>query len=235
AVPQTVFLISALFPLVTLTTTLGLVRESQTTISRERLQGAGSSLRHATQSRTLWIVAGFLLLWNFSPSLGTPLLYYQRDVLQFSKVFIGTLGAINNAGGILGALLFFLYCREMRLDRLLYLAVALGVASTVGFIGLVGPKSAILIFLVFGTISQITHLAVLDLAARSCPVRAEGTVFALLMSSLNVGRAGANFFGGWLYDHTGFTPLILVSAAFTALCWMIVPLLEERQPQEAIS
>lgn len=225
ATPRTVFLLSAIFPLVTLTITLGLVRESKTTISQESLQSAGSSLRHAMQSRTLWIVAGFLLFWNFSPSLGTPLLYYQRDVLQFSKVFIGALGAINNTAGILGALLFFVYCRKMRLDTLLYLAVALGVISILGFIILVGPKSAVVIFLVFGTISQITHLAVLDLAARSCPARTEGTVFALLMSSLNVGRAGANFCGGWLYDHTGFTPLILMSAAFTALCWVIVPFL----------
>jgi predicted MFS family arabinose efflux permease len=107
----------------------------------------------------------------------------------------------------------------------LYLAVILGVAATLGFLGLMGPKSAVIIFLAFGTVSQITHLAVLDLAARSCPLRAEGTVFALLMSSLNVGRTGSTFLGGWLYDHTGLTPLILVSATFTALCWFIVPFL----------
>jgi len=66
---------------------------------------------------------------------------------------------------------------------------------------------------------------VLDLAARSCPARTEGTVFALLMSSLNVGRTGATLLGGWLYDHTGLTPLVLVSAGFTALCWLLVPFL----------
>ncbi|MBI3303484.1 MAG: hypothetical protein HYZ72_15580, partial [Deltaproteobacteria bacterium] len=159
------------------------------------------------------------------PSLGTPLLYYQTDVLHFSKVFIGALGALSNAAGILGAVVFFVFCRKIPLDRLLYLAVALGVASTLGFVGLIGPKSAVALFFIFGTISQITHLAVLDLAARSCPARAEGTVFALLMSSLNVGRTGSTFLGGWFYDLTGLTPLILVSAGFTALCWLIVPFL----------
>jgi predicted MFS family arabinose efflux permease len=68
------------------------------------------------------------------------------------------------------------------------------------------------------------------LAARSCPVRAEGTVFALLMACLNVGRTGATALGGWLYDHTGFTPLILASTSCTALCWLIVPLLQGSSP-----
>ena len=50
-------------------------------------------------SRAVWIVAGFLFVWNFSPLFGTPLLYYERDVLQFSKIYIGTLGALANAAG----------------------------------------------------------------------------------------------------------------------------------------
>jgi predicted MFS family arabinose efflux permease len=225
AAPQTAFLISAFFPLVTLTVTLGVVQEEKALLNRESLKETGSSLAQATQARNLWIVAGFLFFWNFSPSLGTPLLYYQTDALNFSKVFIGILGAMQNAAGILGAIFFFTYCRDIPLERLLYLAVAIGVASELAFIGLVGPRSAMVLFLVFGTIYQITHLTVLDLAARSCPAHAEGTVFALLMSSLNVGRTGAITLGGWLYDLTGLTPLILVSATFTALCWLIVPFL----------
>jgi predicted MFS family arabinose efflux permease len=234
ATAQTTFLLAACFPLVTLIGTLTLVREPKTSVNRESLQETGTALWQAAQSRTVWVVAGFLFFWNFSPSLGTPLLYYETDVLRFSKVFIGALGALSNAAGMLGALLFFAYCREIPLDRLLYVAVALGVAATLGFVGLVGPTSAVLLFFLFGTISQITHLAVLDLAARSCPVHAEGTVFALLMSSLNVGRTGSTFVGGWLYDHWGFLPLIVVSASFTALCWLIVPFLRaQKREREA--
>jgi len=228
ATARTTFLLAACFPLVTLIGTLRLVREPKTSMSRESLRDTGAALWHAAQSRTVWVVAGFLFFWNFSPSLGTPLLYYETDVLRFSKVFIGALGALGNAAGMLGALLFFAYCREIRLDRLLFFAVGLGVVATLGFIGLTGPKSAVTLFLLFGMISQMTHLAVLDLAARSCPVRAEGTVFALLMSSLNIGRTGSTFLGGWLYDHLGLTPLIVVSAGFTALCWLLVPFLRNQ-------
>ena len=172
-------------------------------------------------------MAGFLFLWNFSPSLGTPLLYYETDVLGFSKVFIGALGALSNAAGIIGALLFWLFYRAANLRTMLVIAVALGVLATLSFLGLVGATSALIIFFLFGILSQVTHLMILDLAARSCPARAEGTVFALLMSCLNVGRTGSTLLGGWFYDQVGLTPLILVSAGFTALCWLIVPLLQE--------
>ncbi len=224
-VPRTVFLLSAFFPLATFLASLSFVQEPRASVSRRSLHDTREALWQAAGTRSLWIVAGFLFLWNFSPSLGTPLLYYQTDVLGFSKVFIGALGAINNAAGIVGALLFFAFCREVNFHKLLMIAVALGVLATLSFIGLVGATSAVVIYFLFGLLSQITHLAILDLAARSCPAHAEGTVFALLMSCLNVGRTGSTLLGGWFYDHVGLTPLILVSAGFTALCWLIVPLL----------
>lgn len=230
AAPQTVFLIAAAFPLLTLLATVGLVHEPRVRTNHKRQRATIVALYEATRSRTLWIVVGFLALWNFSPSLGTPLLYYQTDVLGFSKIFIGTLGALNNVGGILGALWFFFYLHAVSLSRLLYISIALGVVSTLCFVGLVGAKSAIVLFVVSGILTQITHLAVLDLAARSCPPRAEGTVFALLMSTLNISKSGGNILGGWLYDHTGLGPLILASAAFTALCGCLVPLLEDKRP-----
>jgi MFS family permease len=226
---HSVFLLCALFPLVTLVATRTLVDEPRSTFTAQSLRDTQASLWRAAQSRPVWIVAGFLFFWNFSPSLGTPLLYYETDVLGFSKVFIGALGALSNAAGILGALVFFAYGQRVRFATLLRLAVALGVLSTLGFLGMVGTASAVVVFFAFGLLSQITHLAVLDLAARSCPVRAEGAVFALLMSCLNIGRTGSTALGGWLYDYLGLTPLIFVSAGFTALCWLIVPFLRQER------
>lgn len=226
--PHEVFLIASAFPLFTFLGALGFVQEPRSALNRQTLKNTRDSLQQAARSRFLWIVAGFLFFWNFSPSLGTPLLYYQTDVLGFSKIFIGALGAISNATGILGALLFFVYGHRLRLRTGLQIAVGLGVLSTLSFLMMTGSLSAVVIFFFFGLLSQITHLAVLDLAARACPARAEGTVFALLMSCLNVGRSGANMFGGWLYDQLGLTPLIWVSAGFTALCWLAVPFLKEK-------
>lgn len=227
--PQTVFRLVAIFPAFTAVVTLWLVREPLAVPNWESVRITALSLKHAGQTRALWMVAGFLFCWNFSPSLGTPLLYYQTDVLHFSKVFIGTLGAITNAAGIVGAVVFFFYCRQLSLHRLLTIAVGLGVVSTLGYLSLVGPRSAVTISLFFGVINQFTHLAVLDLAARSCPARAEGTVFALLMATLNFGKTGGTALGGWLYDHSGLSLLIVISAVFTAFCWGLVPFLPQEQ------
>ena len=39
------------------------------------------------------------------------------------------------------------------------------------------------------------------------------------------GAGGIGVQAGWLYDQTGFVPLVFISAAFTALCWLMISLL----------
>ena len=83
----------------------------------------------------------------------------------------------------------------------------------------------------FGGVAMVIQLTFLDLAA--CPKQAEATFFALLMSIYNGAVQLSQVTGGWLYGQLGFTRLILISVAFTALCWLLVPLmrLEQLEPQ----
>ena len=85
---------------------------SAAAIGTAQLRETAHALRTAARSRAVWVVAGFLFVWNFSPLFGTPLLYYERDILQFSKIYIGTLGALTNAAGMLGAVIFFFLFSE---------------------------------------------------------------------------------------------------------------------------
>ena len=73
---------------------------------------------------------------------------------------------------------------------------------------------------------MIAQLIILDLAAKSCPKWVEGTVFAALMSTSNLAVIGSRFLGGWLYDMIGLRPLIIVSALFTAGCFLLIPILK---------
>jgi hypothetical protein len=41
-----------------------------------------------------------------------------------------------------------------------------------------------------------------------------------------MGTSLAQWTGGLLYDWVGYTPLVLISAAFTALTWLLVPLVD---------
>jgi predicted MFS family arabinose efflux permease len=73
---------------------------------------------------------------------------------------------------------------------------------------------------------MITHLAFLDLAAKACPRRVEATFFALLVAVFNAGNQRSQVVGGYLYDWLGYTALVLISTAFTAVAWFLVPLVK---------
>jgi predicted MFS family arabinose efflux permease len=218
------FLLAALFPLLSLTLALFAIHEPRVVQGTERFRATWIAIHGSFRSRDLWAVVGFILFWTFSPSIGTPLYYYQTDTLHFSQQFIGALTSLSSAAGIIGALAYGGFSRTLPLKWLLNGAIGIGVVSTLAYLGYQGATSAILINTSFGCIGRIATLAFLDLAARVCPKQAEGMFFALLMSLYNAGVEGSAIIGGWLYDILGYTPLILISAAFTALCWVIVPL-----------
>jgi predicted MFS family arabinose efflux permease len=107
-------------------------------------------------------------------------------------------------------------------------ALAVTAVSTFGYLFYQGPMSAVVIDSTFGVLAMIVQLALLDLAAKSCPPRVEGTYFALLMSVYNFGQQGSQVVGGYLYDWLGFTPLVFISAGATALVLVMVPWLDIR-------
>ena len=222
---QRTFLLVSLFPLISLTATALCVREARVRYDRQVVRQTAVAVRSAIGSRPLWVAAGFIFLWNFSPSFGVPLEYYLVDTLGVSKIFLGTLSSLGSAAAIVGAAVFGKICRRLPMRRLLNLSIAIGVVSTFAYWRLVGRWSAIALTIGTGAISMIATLATFDLAARSCPDKAEGTFFAALMSIANLGTAGSAFVGGRLYDWMGLKPLILVSGLTTAACWLIVPLI----------
>jgi len=232
------FALAAVFPLVSFTVALWAVREPPTAARGPQFPHTWLAIKSGFRSRHLWIIAGFIFFWTFSPSIGTALFYYQTDVLKFSQQFIGGLSSIASASAIAGALLYGALSKDFPFRWILNSAIGVGVVSTLGYLGYVGPYSAIVLDAAFGAVGMIATLAFLDLAAKACPKQAEGTFFALLMSVYNGGAQLSQIIGGWLYDQVGYTNLILVSAAFTALCWFLVPLLKleelETQGRQAV-
>lgn len=218
------FGLAACFPLVSFTMALVVVREPRCAADRAASRATWRAVREALAAREVWAVAGFILVWTFSPSFGPAFLYYQTDVLGFSQRYIGLLGALAAVGFMTGAVVYAPLSRRVPLARLMRWVIGGAVAGTLAYLLYRGPVSAALIDTVFGAVGMIAQLAFLDLAARACPRRVEGTFFALLMSVYNLGVKGSQVTGGYLYDWLGFTPLVLISAACTALAWLVVPL-----------
>jgi MFS family permease len=220
------FILAASFPFISLLMTFLFVKESPARVDREAFRDTMASIRAAFLGRDVWVVAGFIFFWTFSPSFGPALLYYQTDVLKFSQQFIGHLGALGSIAAVGGAFIYAPMSRKVPLRRLINLSIGIGVVSTLAYLLYRDPWSAVAIDVIFGGVGMITQLAFLDLAAKSCPPRVEATFFALLMSVFNGGTQGSQVVGGHLYDWLGYTPLVLISAAFTALAWLLVPLVK---------
>ncbi len=208
--------------------TLILIREEKSTISWGGLRESFVSLGSALTSHHLWVIAAFLAFYYFSPGIDTPLYFYMTDRLKFSQHFIGLLSSIQAAGWIAGALVYGLYFQHLSIKRLLNLSIAAGVLATLLFLLLAGPISAAVANFSYGGSQMLAMVATLGLAADYCPKGSEGFAFAALMSVTNIAGSLADNIGAFLYEHAfrnELYPLILAAAGFTALNFVLVPLL----------
>jgi len=218
------FALVACFPLISLLMAWLVVHEPP---ARPNLEGLGetwTALRQAMTRRDLWLVTGFIFFWEFSPSFGPAFFYYQTDTLHFSQTFIGALASIGAATSIGGAWAYARLSRLFSLKRLIVWSIGAGAVGNLAYLVYRGKVSALVITVVFGAVGMIPWLAFLDLAAKACPARTEATFFALLMSINNLGTRSAEWTGANLYDWVGYTRLVLISTAFTAAAWLLVPL-----------
>jgi MFS family permease len=207
---------------------LFLIDETPSRLDLAELKNTFRGLLATFTHRELWLIGLFLFLYYLNPGFGLPLYYYMTDTLKFSQAYIGILGAINSIGWIVGALLYRKLLDGMTSRRLLNFSILIGTVTTAAFLLLSNEVSAAIINFFSGMAGMVAFVATLTLAADFCPKRAEGFAFAALMSLLNLASAASNNLGSFLYEHafhSRLAPLIVVSAASTALIFLFVPLL----------
>jgi MFS family permease len=220
--------IVAVAPLAVLFGTLFLIPEERTRIDAPALRDTVDGLVAAVKKRELWIVGMFLFLYYFSPGLATPLYYTMTDSLKFPQGYIGVLGSITAAGWVVGALLYHRLFDSISSKRLLNLSITLGTVTTASYLLLFNEASAAILSFCSGFSAMLATVATVTLAADHCPPRSEGFSFAVMMSLINLATASGDIVGSFLFDHlfhSKLAPLILVSAAFTAFAFVLVPLL----------
>ncbi len=184
-------------------------------------------LRPVFGSRALWLAAAFIFLRDLSPGFGTPLFYYQTNILHFSPQFLGWLGGLSNAAAIAGALCYAWLCTRLPLSRLLTTGIVLSALGTLLFLGYKTPTSALIIQGTSGLLGVVVSVALMDLAARASPRGTEALAYSLLMSAANLGGTGSDILGSWLYEkaHLSLPTLICLSAGTTALALLALPLI----------
>src|SRR5436189_2912476 len=154
---QAGFLIAACFPFLALVMGVAFIHEAPAKSQREEFREAWRGIRSAVRDRTMWVVAGFIFFWTFSPSIGIPLFYFQTDTLKFSQQFIGLLGSLTAGAAIVGAAAYAPLSRRVSLHRIIVLAIAVSTVGTLAYLFYNDRPSAIAIDTVFGGIGMITH------------------------------------------------------------------------------
>jgi len=160
--------------------------------------------------------------------LSTPLYYVMTDSLKFSQAYIGILASIASAGWIVAALLYRRLFGAMTSKHLLHLSIALGTATTAAYLLLFNEATAAVLSFCSGFAAMLATVATVTLAADFCPRRSEGFSFAVMMSIINLATASADIVGSFFFQHlfnNRLGPLIILSAAFTAFAFVLVPFL----------
>ncbi|MGA8614157.1 MAG: MFS transporter [Xanthobacteraceae bacterium] len=228
-------------PFLVIIGTLLLIPEQKVSINLQGMKSTLDGFLASFKRRELWIIAVFMFLYYFSPGFATPLYYHMTDNLKFSQGYIGILASIASAGWVVGALLYKRFFGDLSLKNLLNVSIAFGTVSTAAYLLLSTETSAAILNFCSGFSAMLATVATLTLAADYCPPRAEGFAFATLMSIINLATTLADNVGSFLYTHLfhgNLTPLVLVSAAFTAIAFVLVPLLrlgDKRQGDPAAS
>ena len=217
------FFLAGCFPVITLIMTASFVRERPAHRHRAALIQRVAAVRAALHAREVWLVAGFIFFFTFSPSFGPGFLFYQTDRLGFSQEFIGALNALQSFGSVLGALTYGPLSRRWPLRRTINISIGFSAAWTLIYLLYRGPWSGAFIDFTYGWVYMVTTLSLLDLAARVCPTHIEGAFFALLMSVYNAGIQVSQWTGGHLWDSVGFERLVLISTVATLLTYILVP------------
>jgi len=235
---RAVFLLAAAFPLATAATAARVDDPDVGGVPETAARGL-AGLRSALGTGRAWAMAAAILLWSFSPFLGTAEFYYQSQALRLSPVFIGALSTAGWLAGVAGAALFSRFCSDRGASaRLARWSVLAGGPLSLLYALYVGPLSALLLTVLFGLTGVAFRLAWMDLCARACPKGAEATTFAAFMAVFNIAAAGSNWTGGAFYERLAaargaYPAVVILSLAGTACTFAAWPLLRWAAPREA--
>ena len=209
-----IFLISSICPIILFFATLLAVRERRRKLNKNNFSQTWSSLSGIFHYKRFWVITSFLFIYSAAPQVKTALFYYQRDVLQFDPFYVSILNTIYNGCGILSALIYLSIFSHYPTRRVLRMAIVMRIFAVVSYLFATDRITAICVAIFTGFCSEITNLALLHLAAKSCPKNIEGTLFALFVSCVNFGSATGDWLGSWIYEYLGFIALIIISVAW---------------------
>jgi len=194
---RTVFEITAFFPLI-MSAVAWLIAESPVTEKSDWsiVRTQMGQLKQAITQKAIWMPTAFLFLWQATPTAESAFFYFSTNELGFEPEFLGRVRLVTSVAALVGIWIYqrFLKTVPFRvicgwsivLSSALGMTMLLLVTHANRAIGIDDRWFSLGDSLVLTVMGQIAFMPVLVLAARLCPPGVEATLFALLMSVVNL-------------------------------------------------
>jgi folate/biopterin transporter len=213
---QTIFLITATFPLI-VSAVAWLIDEKRTdrksdftAVKRQLIL-----LKKAVSQKNIWMPTAFLFFWQAMPGSESAFFYFSTNELHFEPEFLGRIRLVSSFAAIVGIWVFQRFLKTVPF-RVIFgwstvISAALGlttlilVTHTNRALGIDDKWFSLGDSLILTVMGQIAFMPVLVLAARLCPKGVEATLFALLMSVVNVSGVLSHELGALLTYWLGVT------------------------------
>ncbi|MGK7933726.1 MAG: folate/biopterin family MFS transporter [Microcystaceae cyanobacterium] len=258
---QTVFLITAIFPLIVTLVAVLIVESPVTKDSSEKVsnsvvpevKGHFKEIWQTFKQKSILFPTIFVFLWQATPSADSAFFFFTTNELGFEAEFLGRVRLVTSLAAMVGIFIYQKHLKTVSFPKILGWSIVL---ST-----LLGLTSLILIThtnrtlgiddhwfslgdnLILTLMGQIAFMPVLVLSARLCPSGIEATFFALLMSIWNLSGLLSHELGALLTHLFGVTEtnfdrlwlLVLVTNLSSLLPLPLIGWLPKGDPQKLAS
>ncbi|MEO0540253.1 MAG: folate/biopterin family MFS transporter [Cyanobacteria bacterium P01_A01_bin.105] len=213
---RTVFGITALFPLI-VSAVAWVIAEAPVTDNAglKVVTNQLKQLKAAVSQKAIWMPALFLFLWQATPTADSAFFFFTTNDLHFEPEFLGRVRLITSIAALAGIWIFqrFLKTVPFRvilgwstvLSALLGMTTLLLVTHTNRSLGIDDHWFSLGDSAILTVMGEIAFMPVLVLSARLCPAGVEATLFALLMSILNLAGLVSHELGALLTHWLGVT------------------------------
>ncbi|MEO0854444.1 MAG: folate/biopterin family MFS transporter, partial [Cyanobacteria bacterium J06648_11] len=196
------------------------------TILMKRRSRQLGTLWQAVKQPSIFLPAGFMFCWQATPSTDSAFFFFVTNDLGFGAEFLGRVKLVTSIASLIGIFIFQRWLRSVPLRKILFwmtlISFVLGLTSLILVLhlnrgwGIDDRWFSLGDSVVLTVAGQIAFMPILVLAARMCPPGIEATLFALLMSVLNVAGLVSQELGALLTKLLGVT-----DTDFTAM-WLLV-------------
>lgn len=224
---QTVFSITATFPLIVSGIAWLIVEEK--TSNRVNIAGVKEQVGLLWQAMTqkyIWLPTLFIFLWQATPGGESAIFFFVTNELGFEPEFLGRVRLVTSVASLAGIWLYQRFLKKVPfrvifgwsivISSVLGMTTLLLVTHANRSLGIDDHWFSLGDSLILTVMGQIAYMPVLVLSARLCPAGVEATLFALLMSVLNLAAILSHELGALLTKLLGVT-----ETDFTHL-WLLV-------------